>query len=166
MPPLEPFYAFITTAPNRTPQSTDLVPLVANNTTYNATVAQLLTGATGLPKVVATQAFANQTSGLPATTIYTPTAAGIFRISLVTSSSPVGSSGETAAPAVNWTDPTGGAGSFDFETIPLSGIETPSTNTPLDIWVGANQNIQLGVPAPAIPIGASYSVTIVIEQLA
>src|ERR1700735_3987191 len=75
-------------------------------------VAAFSVGASGqqcspLPCIVASTSLTGQTTPLPLTTIYTPPASGVFRVSTYLSVSKAHSSGVTWSLTLGWTDDNG-----------------------------------------------------------
>lgn len=109
-----------------------------------------------IPNEVASQSFTSQTTALAATTVFTPSAVGLFRVSMYTNAA----SNPGVTITVSWTDPVFGANSVQFPQV--STINNSANNYgSAFLRVSANSNIQVSASAPSV----TYNLYVVVEQL-
>jgi hypothetical protein len=112
-----------------------------------------------LPCEVASVSVTAQTTTVPLTTLFTPSADGLFRISVYMSSSP--SAGSTWAYALFWTDDIKARNSGRQQLSPgvFSSLSVPVRGL-------AGQPLSYSISAGASnPPGATYNLSITVEQL-
>lgn len=109
--------------------------------------------------IVASQTFSSQSSGLSATTVYTPSAAGLFRVSAYMEASTTNCDG---APVVYWTD-TYRSKNATLENLQFSsGVPVASGHI---FWSAASQPIQVSTVFDVNSGSATYNLYVVVEQL-
>jgi hypothetical protein len=165
MVPQQTFYQFIITAPPRTPQPTDLIPIVAGNTTWNCTVSQLSQAAGGIVQITMT----NQTgAGGPYNVLNAaPGQYGTaYSLTCWLAITATDTGGATVTQTANWTDPVLGPqttanGPVGFTTTNYSigttneGIVV-AAGTPLTITItltGTLTTGRFGWAAALVPTG-------------
>ena len=107
-----------------------------------------------VPNIVASGSYVNQTSALGTTALYTPTAAGLFRVSVFWE----WTGGSGINPTVSWTSSRVGANSTNAGQIQASD----TFMTVFTIQSAANQDISLSVAIFSTP---TWSLYYTIEQL-
>jgi hypothetical protein len=109
-----------------------------------------------IPNEVASTSFLNQTTALSSTTLFTPSAAGNFRVSIYTSAA----SNPNVTVTVSWTDAANGANSVQFTQI--STITSSKNNYGIAfLRSAASSAIQISATLPTV----SYDLFSVVEQL-
>ena len=127
-------------------------------------VLALATVATCVPRgpvVVAEQTFSGQTSDLSATTVYTPTADGNFRVSAYIEPSATGRSITTYS-YTNWTDDVA-SGQQCYPAI-LSAANTFGSG---QCYIHAlnGDPITIATNSTSVPPGQSYTLMVVVEKI-
>lgn len=110
--------------------------------------------------LVATQSFTGQTAALAATTIFTPSADGTFRVSLVCDNNP----SNLTSPGVASLSYTNEYGTSLTVSTPNVGSNSSSEQLTLTVRAKANQPIQVSASVSG-PGPYAYDVFVAIEQL-
>ncbi len=115
-------------------------------------------------KVAHSVILSNQTNPIPLTTIFTPQAQGVYRLSVYFS----GGGGTPAAGdwdmSANWTDLTGAGGDFD-ELQVNTGDANWTQHTPSLLSIEPDTPLQYEVVSVGNVSGSDYNLVLTVEQL-
>lgn len=109
--------------------------------------------------IVATQTLTSQSSPLSEVAIYTPTSAGLFRVSIYMEAPTTNTDG---APTVYWTDSYRSKSANLTNLQFTSGVPTPSSHV---FWSGSGQAISISTVFDVNSGTATYNLYVVVEQL-
>jgi hypothetical protein len=155
--PQQTFYQFIITAPPRTLNSTDLIPIVADNQTWNCTIAQLsqtVSGATQLSGTAIGADFGPIT--IIATVPGTHGASYLCNLSAWTQTTHAGAG--TVTVTINYTDPVGGPLTITVAIALASAVNT--STGPDNLTAQAGTSITISAAISGTYMGANYNWTL------
>lgn len=112
-----------------------------------------------LPNVVATKTFLNQTASLVLADVFTPTVAGLFRVSGYLEES---SGGVGLTAVVKWTDDNRAQTAGGVLTQMMASLQW-SSGAPVTLRSAANQSISVSVDIGTNTV--TYSLYVVVEQM-